>query len=94
MTNYFAIRYDDNTAYYSIGDRIDINTAIHDWKYLDNNKSYQYTTLARGDCYLCTFTHRLNRNFADSSNPYNDEILDEDTWKIIMMLITQKNYRK
>ena len=81
MDNYFAIRYDDNTAYYSIGDRIDINTAIHDWKYLDSNKSYQYTTLARGDCYLCTFTHRLNRNFADSSNPYNDEILDEDTWK-------------
>ena len=81
MNNYFAIRYDDNTAYYSIGDRIDINTAIHDWKYLDNNKSYQYTTLARGDCYLCTFTHRLNRNFADSSNPYNDEILDENTWK-------------
>ena len=81
MNNYFAIRYDDNTAYYSIGDRIDINTAIHDWKYLDSNKSYQYTTLARGDCYLCTFTHRLNRNFADSSNPYNDEILDEDTWK-------------
>lgn len=81
MNNYFAIRYDDNTAYYSIGDRIDINTAIHDWKHLDSNKSYQYTTLARGDCYLCTFTHRLNRNFADSSNPYNDEILDEDTWR-------------
>lgn len=81
MSNYFAIRYDDNTAYYSIGDRIDINTAIHDWKHLNNNNPYQYTTLARGDCYLCTFTHRLNRNFADSSNPYNDEILDEDTWK-------------
>lgn len=81
MSNYFAIRYDDNTAYYSIGDRIDINTAIHDWKPLNNDNSYQYTTLARGDCYLCTFTHRLNRNFADSSNPYNDEILDEDTWK-------------
>ena len=81
MNNYFAIRYDDNTAYYSIGDRIDINTAIHDWKPLNSDNSYQYTTLARGDCYLCTFTHRLNRNFADSSNPYNDEILDEDTWK-------------
>lgn len=83
MNNYFAIRYDDNTAYYSIGDRIDINTAIHDWKHLNDVKDnpYQYTTLARGDCYLCTFTHRLNRNFADSSNPYNDEILDEDTWK-------------
>ena len=83
MNNYFAIRYDDNTAYYSIGDRIDINTAIHDWKHLNDVKDnpYQYTTLARGDCYLCTFTHRLNRNFADSSNPYNNEILDEDTWK-------------
>ena len=81
MNNYFAIRYDDNTAYYSIEDRIDINTAIHDWKHLNSNESYQYTTLARGDCYLCTFTHRLNRNFADSSNPYNDEILDENTWK-------------
>ena len=81
MSNYFAIRYDDNTAYYSIGDRIDINTAIHDWKPLTSGSPYQYTTLARGDCYLCTFTHRLNRNFADSSNPYNDEILDEDTWK-------------
>ncbi len=81
MKNYFAIRYDDNTAYYSIGDRIDINTALHDWKYLESNKNYQYTTLARGDCYLCTFTHRLNRNFADSANPYNDEILDEDTWR-------------
>lgn len=81
MNNYFSIRYDDNTAYYSIGDRIDINTAIHDWKHLNDNNLYQYTTLARGDCYLCTFTHRLNRNFADSSNPYNDEILDEDTWK-------------
>lgn len=81
MSNYFSIRYDDNTAYYSIGDRIDINTAIHDWKKYDNNNSYQYTTLARGDCYWCTFTHRVNRNFADSANPYNDEVLDEDTWK-------------
>lgn len=81
MHNYFAIRYDDNTAYYSIGDRIDINTAIHDWKTSDKNSSYQYSIFARGDCYLCTFTHRLNRNFADSVNPFNDEVLDEDTWK-------------
>lgn len=81
MGNYFTIRYDDNTPYYSIGDRIDINTALHDWKTYENNKDYIYTILARGDCYLCTFTHRLNRNFADSANPYNDEILDEDTWR-------------
>jgi hypothetical protein len=42
MTNYFAIRYDDNTAYYSIGDRIDINTAIHDWRHLDDYKDNPY----------------------------------------------------
>ena len=35
----------------------------------------------RGDCYLCQFTHRINRNFNDPSAPYNDEIVDKNTWK-------------
>jgi hypothetical protein len=30
---------------------------------------------------LCQFTHRVNRNFNDPSAPYNDEIVDENTWK-------------
>jgi hypothetical protein len=37
--------------------------------------------LYRGDCYICQFTHRLNRNFNDPSAPYNDVIVNEDTWK-------------
>lgn len=78
MSNYFSIRYDDNTPYYSIGDRVDVTTITHDWK---EDGEYVYSTYARGDCYICTFTHRLNRNFSDSANPYNDEILDEESWK-------------
>lgn len=82
MSNYFQIRYDDVSDYHSIGDRIDINTAINDWKYIKyGGTQYMYTTQARGDCYICTFTHRLNRNFSEPVNPYNDEILEENTWK-------------
>ena len=35
----------------------------------------------RGDCYLNTFTYRLNRNFNDPSLPNNDKIIDKNTWK-------------
>ena len=35
----------------------------------------------RGDCYLNTFTYRLNRNFNDPSLPNNDKIIDRNTWK-------------
>ena len=39
-----------------------------------------YLDIFRGDCYLCTFTHRLNRNFQDPSAPSNDKIVDPKTW--------------
>jgi len=34
----------------------------------------------RGDCYINTFTYRLNRNFNDPTLPNNDEIIDPKTW--------------
>lgn len=37
--------------------------------------------LYRGDCYICQFTHRLNRNFQDPSAPINDKIVDPNCWK-------------
>jgi len=37
--------------------------------------------LFRGDCFLCTFTHRLNRNFNDPVAPTNDSIIDPETWR-------------
>jgi len=38
--------------------------------------------LFRGDCFICNFTHRLNRNFQDPSDPSNDTIVDKTTWEM------------
>jgi hypothetical protein len=35
----------------------------------------------RGDCFINTFTYRLNRNFNDPSLPNNDKIIVPETWK-------------
>lgn len=47
----------------------------------NNSESPKTLTCFRGDCYLNTFTYRLNRNFNDPSLPNNDEIIQEDTWE-------------
>lgn len=65
----FKLRYVDKAPYYAISDRI----AIDDVK----NEQVMY----RGDSYICTFTHRVNRNFQDPSAPINDQIVDPDCWK-------------
>ena len=73
MKDYFQIRYDDKSSFYPITDRIDINQILPD--------STGYSTIAyRGDCYICNFTHRMNRNFQDPEAPNNDVIVNEDTW--------------
>ena len=81
---------DDNSTYSAITDRIDISESDN---YLVTKKSqlindstdfykdgYQFSAF-RGDCYICQFTHRIIRNFNSPSAPYNDEIVDENTWK-------------
>lgn len=68
--SYFKIRYQDQSEYYAISDRYNF-TNIHDFN----------TDIYRGDSYICNFTHRLNRNFADPELPNNDKIIDEKTWK-------------
>ena len=65
----FKIRYSDKSPYYAISNRYDIQE--------DNEKFLLY----RGDTYICTFTHRLNRNFQDPQAPTNHKIADEDCWK-------------
>lgn len=87
---YIQIRMDDNSTYSAITDRIDISESDN---YLVTKKSqlvndstdfykdgYQFSAF-RGDCYICQFTHRIIRNFNSPSAPYNDEIVDENTWK-------------
>lgn len=65
---YFQIRYNDKAAFYAISDR----TYLEDY----NKDSVFY----RGDCYICQFTHRINRNFSDTTAPTNDKIVDPRTW--------------
>jgi hypothetical protein len=48
---------------------------------LNKNNNNININLFRGDCFLCTFTHRLNRNFNDPVAPTNDSIIDPETWR-------------
>lgn len=83
MSTYFNTRYEDNSPYYSISSRLslaNIDSLLSLQK--AGGDLYTYTVPCyRGDCYICNFTHRLNRNFQDPSAPTNDEVVDENTWK-------------
>ena len=88
IQNYFYLRMIDNSAFSAITERYDISDLDN---YLVNSSSnivgledrscgYQFAAY-RGDCYICQFTHRVLRNFNDPSAPYNDDIVDENSWK-------------
>lgn len=68
--NQLDIRASDNSAFYAISDRYTLDEFV-------DEKPYLY----RGDCYICQFTHRINRNFNSSTAPYNDIIVDPNTFK-------------
>lgn len=70
---YFKIRGNDNSPFYAITDR----WAIDDPKFNNGGKLDAF----RGDCYTCTVTMRLQRNFIDSDVPTNETIIDPNTWK-------------
>ena len=85
---YINIRMTDYSEYAAISNRYDIaksdKNLINALSNIVSNqkRSDGYSwNLYRGDCYLCQFTHRLNRNFNDPSAPYNDKIVDVNTWK-------------
>ena len=61
------IRYTDYSAFSQIGNRHSI--------YEDQEVVYD------GDCYNCTFTQRIIRNFQDPSAPNNDDLVKTDGYK-------------
>lgn len=80
LEDLFKIRYSDKSPYYAISDRIDLKRQ-DEW-FINQDKVVQLqNNLYRGDCYICQFTHRLNRNFQDPSSPINDKIVDPNCWK-------------
>jgi hypothetical protein len=68
--NQLEIRASDNSAFYAISDRYTLDDFIK-----------ENPSLYRGDCYICQFTHRINRNFNSSTAPYNDIVIDPNTFK-------------
>lgn len=65
----FKLRYADKLPFYAISDRLIVD-AITDTQ-----------TFYRGDSYICTFTHRVNRNFQDPTAPINDKIVSYNCWR-------------
>ena len=86
LEEYFLIRYNDKSSYYAIGDR----------KFLEDY--HEDDIYYRGDSYICQFTHRINRNFQDSTSPTNDKIVDEkcwvDNWKMDNGVMVKENLDK
>lgn len=82
MDEYFQIRYQDSSPFFPISDRIS-------WDSYNENNTYY-----RGDCFIGNFTHRMNRNFADPSAPYNDDIIDPNNWEEEMDLSDQSTFTK
>ena len=84
LFDYIQLRAQDTSAFYAISDRIDINLLNKNESILQENSkniSDFNETYYRGDCYICQYTHRIVRNFNDPSAPYNDVIVDPDSWK-------------
>lgn len=84
----FQLRYKDKSPFYAISDRF----SLEDWK--DKTDEVLY----RGDSYICTFTHRFNRNFQDPSAPTNSQIVDENCWKdnyeVTDNVVKKENFEK
>lgn len=75
---YFRVRFNDTSPFMPISDR-------HEWSDLKSVTSvdgYGYSTssMYRGDCYINTYSHRMNWNFIDHELPTNTKIVDPYTW--------------
>lgn len=84
LFNYIQLRAQDTSSFFAISDRIDINNINNQetvLKQSDKDPEDFSDVYYRGDSYICQYTHRINRNFNDPSAPYNDKIVDINSWK-------------
>ena len=97
LFNYIQLRAQDTSAFYAISDRIDLSEINKPTSILQQSTytASDYSLVCyRGDSYICQYTHRINRNFNDPSAPYNDKIVDPDTWKLNYNPDKPENYAK
>lgn len=67
--NYFKVRYNDSSPYFAVSDRTS-------W----DNITSETIGVYRGDCYINTYTHRVNWNFIDPDLPTNKSVIDKWNW--------------
>ncbi len=80
IDQYMEIRCTDESPFFAISDRFDINRLDVNGQNLLKLPN-DTVNLFRGDCYICKFTHRVNRNFQDPEVPTNDTVFDQFCWK-------------
>lgn len=104
MQEYFKIRMDDASSFFAISERyhikaadnnlvVPLNNIIFNNSSAENRKCGYSYELYNGDCYICQFTHRVNRNFNDPSAPYNDDVVDVNTWKENYDITNMENFQ-
>lgn len=72
ISNLFTVRYQDNSEYYAVSERIGIDNSV--------------INVYRGDCYTNTVGIRILRNFIDSTAPYTENIVDPECWNKYVIL--------
>lgn len=72
---YFKVVMQDKLEYYSISDPISLEDIKTGNTSIFNIKAANIVECYRGDCYASSCSHRLNRNFQDSTAPSNDTIV-------------------
>ena len=77
----FKKRYHDKSSFYAISNRMSLDAAEQYFNPSTISTFNDPLILYRGDSYICTFTHRVNRNFQDPSAPTNSQIVNRNCWK-------------
>lgn len=76
---YFLLRYNNSSPYFAISDRFS-------WDNFSDS-----LIVYRGDCYINTYTHRMNWNFIDPELPTNTKIIDKYTWSKNIRIVSKKS---
>jgi len=78
--DYFRVRYNDGSPYSPISDRIEWGNLTKTWNPGLQVNTHESDVFFRGDCYINTYTHRMNWNFIDPELPTNKKIINPYTW--------------
>lgn len=80
LEQYVYQRCCDANTFFTISDRYELKQNISLIKGQVDNSDIKHN-IYRGDCFICQYTQRINRNFQDPSAPFNDDIVETNTWK-------------